>query len=89
MQEIPNPTRDDTETTKILLNAMREGPEHLVHHGLLNAVLAGEANFRGQGEFLCRFFGLFLTLAQSVLYSLLTRDQLISGTVTTANSTTW
>jgi hypothetical protein len=49
MQEIPNPTHDDTETTRILLKAMREGPEHLVQHGILDAVLAGEANFRGQG----------------------------------------
>lgn len=50
MQDIANPTRDDIATTNMMLEAMREGPEHERQRGMLNAVLAGEARFRSQGS---------------------------------------
>ncbi|QRV95272.1 Transposase family Tnp2 protein [Ceratobasidium sp. AG-Ba] len=48
MQEIEDPTEDDTLTTEILLKAMRDGPEYERQCGILNAILAGEARFRDQ-----------------------------------------
>ncbi|KEP46825.1 transposase family Tnp2 protein [Rhizoctonia solani 123E] len=48
MQSIEEPTADDIETTKVLLGAMRDGPEHEIQRGMLGAVLAGEARFHQQ-----------------------------------------
>ncbi|CAE6494534.1 unnamed protein product, partial [Rhizoctonia solani] len=48
MQEIENPSPDDITTTKIMLSAMRDGPEHERQRGRLNAILAGEENFQSQ-----------------------------------------
>ncbi|QRV85804.1 Transposase family tnp2 [Ceratobasidium sp. AG-Ba] len=48
MQAIENPSPDDIATTEVLLKAMRNGPEHEQQRGMLNAVLAGEAQFQGQ-----------------------------------------
>ncbi|KAG8739540.1 hypothetical protein FRC12_016275 [Ceratobasidium sp. 428] len=47
LQDIDEPTEDDLATLKVLLDAMRHGPEHEAQHGMLNAVLAGEAHFHG------------------------------------------
>ncbi|KAF8682495.1 hypothetical protein RHS04_02636 [Rhizoctonia solani] len=48
MQSIEEPTADDTMTTNTLLKAMRNGPEHEIQREMLDAVLAGQAPFRGQ-----------------------------------------
>ncbi|KAG8769645.1 hypothetical protein FRC12_004831 [Ceratobasidium sp. 428] len=48
LQDLDQPTCDDIDTTKALLSAMRNGPEHEKQCGMLAAVLAGEARFRGQ-----------------------------------------
>ncbi|KEP46026.1 transposase family Tnp2 protein, partial [Rhizoctonia solani 123E] len=50
LQSIEMPTADDTKTTNVLLGAMRNGPEHEVQRGMLEAVLAGEAPMQGQEE---------------------------------------
>ncbi|KAG8724353.1 hypothetical protein FRC09_019802 [Ceratobasidium sp. 395] len=50
LQDINEPTEDDLATLKVLLDAMRHGPEHEAQHGMLNAVLAGEAHFHGLGR---------------------------------------
>jgi hypothetical protein len=49
MQNIEEPSVDDKFTTAKILSAFTKGPEQEVYRGMLNAVLAGEANFRGQG----------------------------------------
>jgi hypothetical protein len=49
MQDIENPTRDDIQTINALLKTLCKGPEDERQRGMLAAVLAGEANFRGQG----------------------------------------
>ncbi|KAG8728556.1 hypothetical protein FRC11_010795, partial [Ceratobasidium sp. 423] len=48
LQAIEEPLTDDTVTTEVLLKAMRNGPEHEVQQGMLDAVLAGEAPMHGQ-----------------------------------------
>ncbi|KDN34320.1 hypothetical protein RSAG8_12585, partial [Rhizoctonia solani AG-8 WAC10335] len=48
MQGIENPSPDDTATTKMMLSAMRDGPEHERQRGRLNAILAGEDVFQTQ-----------------------------------------
>ncbi|CAE7227499.1 unnamed protein product [Rhizoctonia solani] len=48
MQSIEQPSDDDTKTLDTLLKAMKDGPEHEVQRGMLDAVLAGQAPFRGQ-----------------------------------------
>ncbi|EUC53635.1 transposase family Tnp2 protein, partial [Rhizoctonia solani AG-3 Rhs1AP] len=50
LQSIEEPTADDTKTTEVLLGAMRNGPEHEVQRGMLEAVLVGEAPMHGQEE---------------------------------------
>ncbi|KDN42383.1 hypothetical protein RSAG8_06874, partial [Rhizoctonia solani AG-8 WAC10335] len=50
LQSIEVPTADDTKTTNVMLNAMRNGPEHEVQRGMLEAVLAGEVPMQGQEE---------------------------------------
>ncbi|KAG8728575.1 hypothetical protein FRC11_010744 [Ceratobasidium sp. 423] len=48
MQSILEPTDDDVKTTEVLLDAMRDGPEHEIQRGMLDAILAGEARFHRQ-----------------------------------------
>ncbi|CCO36986.1 hypothetical protein BN14_11135 [Rhizoctonia solani AG-1 IB] len=48
MQGIENLSPDDIATTEMMLRAMRDGPEHERQRGRLNAILAGEENFRSQ-----------------------------------------
>ncbi|EUC60381.1 transposase family Tnp2 protein [Rhizoctonia solani AG-3 Rhs1AP] len=50
LQSIEEPTDDDIRTTEVLLEAMRNGPEHEVQRGMLDAVLAGEVPMHGQEE---------------------------------------
>ncbi|CCO38060.1 hypothetical protein BN14_12223 [Rhizoctonia solani AG-1 IB] len=50
LQSIEQPSPDDTVTTKALLRAMRNGPEHEVQRGRLEAILAGKALLHGQEE---------------------------------------
>ncbi|CAE7101331.1 unnamed protein product, partial [Rhizoctonia solani] len=50
LQSIEEPTPDDIHTIKVLLGAMRNGPEHEAQNGTLEAVLAGEAPMHGQEE---------------------------------------
>jgi hypothetical protein len=51
MQDIENPTDNDTSTIKAILKKLPNGPEHERQRGMLNAILAAEAPFRIQGEF--------------------------------------
>ncbi|KAG8760787.1 hypothetical protein FRC12_009501, partial [Ceratobasidium sp. 428] len=48
LQSLPNPKPDDTKTIEIILKVMRNSPAHELQRGMLNAILAGEAYFRGQ-----------------------------------------
>ncbi|QRW24949.1 Transposase family Tnp2 protein [Rhizoctonia solani] len=48
LQLIERPTDDNTATTKLLLQGMRDAPEHEVQHGRLDAILAGDAQFLEQ-----------------------------------------
>ncbi|QRW10485.1 Transposase family Tnp2 protein [Ceratobasidium sp. AG-Ba] len=48
LQSIGDPRPDDISTISYVLGVMRNGPEHKLQHGMLNAVLAGEAHFCGQ-----------------------------------------
>ncbi|KAG8765878.1 hypothetical protein FRC12_007226 [Ceratobasidium sp. 428] len=50
MQSILNPSDDDLATIEALLKVMRDGPEHKVQRGRLNAILAGDARFCEQGK---------------------------------------
>ncbi|CUA74695.1 hypothetical protein RSOLAG22IIIB_05664 [Rhizoctonia solani] len=50
LQSLNDPTDDDVKTTEVLLGAMRNGPEHEVQRGMLDAVLVGEAPMHGQEE---------------------------------------
>ena len=50
LQALEQLTADDTKAINVLLNAMQNGPEHELQRGMLHAVLAGEAKFRGQGK---------------------------------------
>ncbi|CAE6472201.1 unnamed protein product [Rhizoctonia solani] len=50
LQSIEEPTIDDTKTTEVLLGVMRNGPEHEVQRGMLDAILAGQAPMHGQEE---------------------------------------
>ncbi|KAG8708527.1 hypothetical protein FRC08_018849 [Ceratobasidium sp. 394] len=43
LQSLDDPTDDNVATTKILLKAMRNGPEHDLQRGMFDAVLAGES----------------------------------------------
>ncbi|CEL60097.1 similar to KIAA0564 protein [Rhizoctonia solani AG-1 IB] len=45
---IQDPTDDDRHTAKVLLDAMKNGPAHEIHRGMLDAILAGEARFHPQ-----------------------------------------
>ncbi|KAF8752758.1 hypothetical protein RHS01_07483 [Rhizoctonia solani] len=45
------PTNDDTATTKLLLQGMRDAPEHKVQRGRLDAILAGDADFLNKSTF--------------------------------------
>lgn len=56
METPPNPTPDDLRIAKELRARMRAAPQNEVIQGLLNAALAGEAHFRGQGMSLVRFY---------------------------------
>ncbi|QRW20897.1 Transposase family Tnp2 protein [Rhizoctonia solani] len=48
LQSIEGPTDDDIATTKLLLQGMRDAPEHEVQRGRLDAILAGDARFLEQ-----------------------------------------
>ncbi|QRW24340.1 Transposase family Tnp2 protein [Rhizoctonia solani] len=48
LQSIEGPTDDDIATTKLLLQGMRDAPEHKVQRGRLDAILAGDARFLEQ-----------------------------------------
>jgi hypothetical protein len=63
MQEIPEPTRGDNRAIRALCKAMQHGPEFERQRGMLDAVLAGEANFRGRGEYLHRLINPNYTFA--------------------------
>ncbi|KAG8696028.1 hypothetical protein FRC08_007410 [Ceratobasidium sp. 394] len=75
LQDLDEPTADDIATTNALLNVMRNGPEHELQCGMLDAVLTGEAPPHGlehvrllstsakvdfQSHFHARFFRLML-----------------------------
>ena len=50
MQDIQQPTPGDNKTIEALCRALKHGPEYERQRGLLDAILAGEAHFRGRGE---------------------------------------
>jgi hypothetical protein len=60
MQDIQNPTQDDTTTINMMLNDMQDGPEHERQCGMLNVILAGEAHFRTQGMYSCIYVQIIL-----------------------------
>ncbi|QRV78029.1 pleckstrin homology-like domain, family B, member 1 [Ceratobasidium sp. AG-Ba] len=48
LQSIPDPQPGNISTINYVLGVMQNSPEHELQCGMLNAVLAGEAHFRGQ-----------------------------------------
>ncbi|KAG8696181.1 hypothetical protein FRC08_007312 [Ceratobasidium sp. 394] len=48
LQSIAHPRADDTNTINCALKVMCNGPEHELQREMLDAILAGEAHFRGQ-----------------------------------------